>query len=62
MLGLFEDDERVRRRFALYADLASSTPLIRLTCGAADRPADVADLVESALVERPTALAAAGAR
>ncbi len=62
MLGLFEDDERVRRRFALYADLASSTPLIRLTCGAADRPADVVDLVESALVERPTALAAAGAR
>jgi hypothetical protein len=61
MLGLAGDAERERRRFARYADLMSSASLMRLTCEAADRPADLADLIVQALSERPL-LAVGGAR
>jgi hypothetical protein len=61
MLGLVGDAERERRRFARYADLMGGAELMRLTCGPTDRPADLADLVEQTLAERP-ALAVGGAR
>jgi hypothetical protein len=61
MLGLFDDAERARRRFALYADVASTTPLMRLTSDTADRLTDVADLIERAVTDRPMALAIGGA-
>lgn len=61
MLGLAGDAERERRRFAHYADLMSSASLMRLSCEAADRPADLADLIERALSEQPL-LAVGGAR
>ncbi len=60
MLGLAGDAERERRRFARYADLMGGTELMRLTCDPADRPADVADVIEQTLAERP-ALAVGGA-
>lgn len=52
MLGLGENVERERRRFALYADLAASATMLRLSCDTDDRLADLADLVE-ALADRP---------
>ncbi len=55
------DAERERRRFARYADLMSHATLMRLTCDTDDRPADLADLIERALADRP-ALAAGGTR
>jgi hypothetical protein len=55
MLGLDEDIERERRRFALYADLAASATLLRLSCDADDHPADIVDLIEQALADRPAA-------
>jgi hypothetical protein len=61
MLGLSDGAERERRRFALYANLMSSTALVRLTCGDGDRPGDLADLIEQTLADvRPT-LAVGGA-
>jgi hypothetical protein len=57
MLGLPGDAVRERRRFELYADLMTAATLMRLTCDPADRPADIADLIEQALADRPTALA-----
>jgi hypothetical protein len=62
MLGLPGDAARERHRFELYADLMASATLMRLTADPADRPADLADLIERALVDRPTALALGGAR
>lgn len=61
MLGLAGDAARERRRFARYADLMSHATLMRLTCDTDDRPADLADLIERALADRP-ALAAGGTR
>jgi hypothetical protein len=62
MLGLPGDASRERHRFELYADLMASATLMRLTCDPADPPADLADLIEQALVDHPTALALGGAR
>ncbi len=59
MLGLDNDLARQRARFALYAELTASARLLRLSCDSGDRPADVADLIERALVDEPC-LAAAG--
>jgi hypothetical protein len=52
MLGLPGDSEREGRRFARFADLMSAASLMRLTCGSADRPADLANLIEQALAEQ----------
>jgi hypothetical protein len=62
MLGLPGGAERERRRFARYADLMSCATLMRLTCGAGHRPADMADLIEGALAgaSELSALGAAG--
>lgn len=49
MLGLPDDDGRHASRFALYADLVESVPLIQITGGSGDRPAALADTLESAL-------------
>jgi hypothetical protein len=49
MLGLEDDPQRERARFALYADLAGSATLLRVSCDSADPPADVADLIVRAL-------------
>ncbi|MGO9759966.1 MAG: hypothetical protein ACLP1Q_01735 [Solirubrobacteraceae bacterium] len=62
MLGLPDDAERERRRFELYADLTDSVTLLRLTSDATDRPADLADLIEQTLADRPGALAFQGMR
>lgn len=59
MLGLPESAERERRRFELYADLMQGARLISLTAGLQHRPAELADLLESALTGEP--LIAAGA-
>jgi hypothetical protein len=52
MLGLAGDTERKRRRFIRYADLMGDATLMRLTCETTGRPADLADLIEQALVDR----------
>jgi hypothetical protein len=57
MLGLRGDTERERSRFALYAELMSSTTLMALGCGEDDKPSDVADLLERALEDCQSALA-----
>jgi hypothetical protein len=50
MLGLPDDEPgREAKRFALYSDLAEATTIVRLSAGAADRPADLADALEQAL-------------
>lgn len=49
MLGLPDDEGRDASRFALYADLAESARLIGLTGGPGDRPAALADALESVL-------------
>jgi hypothetical protein len=49
MLGLPDDQARQRRRFALYADLASSATMLRITSGPAEEPGDLADLIDSEL-------------
>jgi hypothetical protein len=61
MLGLSDDPERQRNRFALYADLIESTPLIRVSAEAGQQPAQLADLIEDALAHQP-ALSASGIR
>jgi hypothetical protein len=61
ILGLSAGAQRRRRRFALYADLASSARLIRLTCSPGDPPANVADTLERALEGRPLMAAIGGA-
>ena len=53
VLGLSTDAERLRNRFDLYGDLLESATLVRLTAGLEHRPAELADLLEQALVERP---------
>jgi hypothetical protein len=62
ILGLTGDVERERRKFALYADLASSVTLMRLTCDVSVPPADLAEMIEKACADRPSALAVGGAR
>jgi len=62
MLGLQGDETRERRRFSLYADLADSANLVRLTGDETASPGDLADLLEHAAAPRPTATAAAVAR
>jgi hypothetical protein len=62
MLGVSGDAERERSRFELYADLMGSVTLLRLTCAETVRPARLADLIERACADRPTALAVGGAR
>ncbi|MGH2852752.1 MAG: hypothetical protein ACRDLF_00975 [Solirubrobacteraceae bacterium] len=59
MLGLEDDAERERNRFARYADLMGDATLIRLTCGSGHRPAELACLIEQVLSE-PTALTVGG--
>jgi hypothetical protein len=59
MLGLEDGLLRERARFALYAELASSATLLRLSCDNRDSPAEIADLVELAATDAP-ALAAGG--
>jgi hypothetical protein len=61
MLGLDDDPQRERARFALYADLASSATLLRVSCDSAVSPADVAGLIERALdgEMRPAAVGSA---
>jgi hypothetical protein len=49
MLGLSDDYARQRGRFALYAELASSATILRVTCGPADDPGELAGLIESEL-------------
>lgn len=49
MLGLPDDGGRDATRFALYSDLVESARLIQLTGGPTDRPAALADALESAL-------------
>jgi hypothetical protein len=51
MLGLRGDIARERRRFSLYANLASSATLVRLTCGLGEEPARLADCIELALAD-----------
>ncbi len=53
MLGLSSDPARQRSRFALYADLMESTPLVRLTADLAPGPAQLADMLEEALSHQP---------
>lgn len=57
MLGLAEDPERERSRFSLYADLASSTELLKVTCDLQDPPGDIADLIEQSLHDQSPILA-----
>ncbi|HEX6688746.1 MAG TPA: hypothetical protein VF085_08785 [Solirubrobacterales bacterium] len=49
MLGLPDEAARESARFGLYSDLATSTALLRLTAGATDSPAALADAVGQAL-------------
>lgn len=51
MLGLSNDRERQRSRFALYADLIESATLVRLTAGVSDRPERLADCLEEAIAQ-----------
>lgn len=53
MLGFEGDAERQCARFHLYADLMGATSLLQLTSGPADSPAELADLLEQRLVNRP---------
>jgi hypothetical protein len=45
MLGLLDDADRARRRFQLYADLAASATLLRVSAGPDDTPAEIVDLI-----------------
>jgi hypothetical protein len=53
MLGLTGTQERVRRRFDLYADLTESASLVRLTAGPTHPPQVLADLIEGLLERTP---------
>jgi hypothetical protein len=53
MLGLPDDHDRRRRRFALYSDLASSATTLRITSGRTVQPGALADLIESELDPAP---------
>jgi len=57
MLGLLDDADRERRRFELYADLVSSASLARLSCGTANSPEELADLIGQELSARSVELA-----
>jgi len=52
ILGSWGGDIRQRERTRLYADLASSTPLIALSAGLDEPPAALADAVAAALAQR----------
>jgi hypothetical protein len=54
MLGLKADSERERRRFALYAELASSATLLRLSSGTNESQASLADQIEQVLADTAT--------
>ncbi len=60
MLSLPGDAERERERFELYADLAATAALIRVTAPETARPQEIADLIEEACLGR-SAMVAAGA-
>jgi hypothetical protein len=49
MLGLDDSPERQRQRFALYAELAAATPIVRLECDLNDQPKQIVQLIESTL-------------
>ncbi|HEY2054834.1 MAG TPA: hypothetical protein VGH14_12955 [Solirubrobacterales bacterium] len=57
MLGLPDDDGRDADRFALYADLVEDARLVRLTAGAGNGPADLAEtLLRATSSSRPVAV------
>ncbi len=60
MLSRPGDAERARERFALYAELAATAALMRVTAPETTRPEEIADLIEEAPLGRP-AMVAAGA-
>ncbi len=62
VLGLSGDIERERRRFDLYGELMSSTALLRLTAGGADRPGDLAALIDEVVAGDARPLAAGATR
>lgn len=51
VLGVGANEDRRRRRFALYGEMMCRADLLRLTCGAQDDPAVVADLIERTLAQ-----------
>jgi hypothetical protein len=51
VLGVGANEDRRRKRFALYGEMMCSADLVRLTCGAREDPAVVADLVETTLAQ-----------
>lgn len=53
MLGLSTDPGRRRSRFGLYSDLIASVKFVRVTGGLADRPDQLADLIEQSLAREP---------
>ena len=52
ILGSWGGDIRQRERSHLYADLASSTPLLSLSASPGEPPGALADAVEAALAQR----------
>lgn len=60
MLSLPADAERARARFELYAGLAGTAALMRITAPEMAHPQDIVDLMEEAPLGRP-AIVAAGA-
>jgi hypothetical protein len=54
MLGFRGDDERARRRFELYGELAASATTLRLSAHPGAPPAALAELLEEALPSRLT--------
>lgn len=60
MLGVREDPQRSRDRFALYSDLARSAGTLRLAGGLARAPRALADLVEGELAAATPELLLAG--
>lgn len=49
VLGLEDDEQRLRERFLLYADLTADARIVRLTAGPEHSPHELARLVEAAL-------------
>lgn len=49
VLGLEDDEQRLRERFLLYADLTASAQIVRVTAGPEHSPRELARLVEAAL-------------
>jgi hypothetical protein len=61
MLGLPDDEGRDGPRFALYADLVERTPMLRLSGGPRDTPAELARTLEDALESLPRPLVGSAA-